>query len=251
MADLTSVTVAVGDAAAHLLHREGSGPARVLLHGAGGNAETWREVLPGAGDIYAVDLPGRGGSHGPAKRDVEAIAGWLVELLDALGLEAPVVIGHSMGGAVGLSLALLAPERVRALVSVCSSARLRVAPALLQAVENATQPLSYAFAFGPESSPGAAERYDVVAQGTPIATLAADWRACDVFDVRSRVATLEVPTLVLGGAEDRLTPEKHQRWLAETLPKGELRTVAGAGHMLPWENPARMWAGVEEWLSAR
>ncbi len=250
---VVSEVLALDEGSVHVLRAEGVDSPLVLLHGAGGNTETWREAAPQARSWIAVDLPGRGGSDRPALRDVEAMARWLLAVLGGLSLESPVIVGHSMGGAIGLSLALLAPSRLSGLVLVSSSARLRVAPAILQAVEQAgdDDPLSYGFAFGPECPTGVRERYDAAAHRTPQATSVADWHACNGFDVRERVGILSILTLVVYGERDALTPAKHQRWLAEAAPRAELVSIPGAGHMLPWEAPKPLWSAVDAWLSVR
>jgi pimeloyl-ACP methyl ester carboxylesterase len=214
-------------------------PAVVLLHGASGNAETWRPVLPAWSelDVWAPDLPGRGASDGPALGSAAEAGGWLRAFVEAAGLERPVVVGHSFGGAIGLSAALEAggADWMRGLVMVASSARLKVAPAILEAV--ATGQVPWDAAFGPGADPETVRAYATAAAKTPIEAGVADWRACDAFDVRERLSGARLPVLVVHGAQDALTPPKHQLRLAEALPSAERRELPDAGHMLPWEAP--------------
>jgi len=112
-------------------------PAVVCVHGAGGSHLNWpAEILrlPGA-VVYALDLPGHGRSTGSGRQTVGEYVAMLVSLLDALNLPDAVIVGHSMGSAVALEMALAHPDRVRGLVLVGSGARLRVAPAILQVME--------------------------------------------------------------------------------------------------------------------
>jgi pimeloyl-ACP methyl ester carboxylesterase len=67
--------------------------------------------------------------------------------------------------------------------------------------------------------------------------LRADWLACNTFDVRERLGEIAVPAVVVTGTADQMTPEKHARRLAESLPRAELRLVPGAGHMVMLEQP--------------
>lgn len=222
-------------------------PPLVLLHGASGNASTWPR--DGWGDALALDLPGRGSTPGPALASVQALAAWLVAELARRELRRPVLVGHSLGGAVALQAALDHPEALGGVVLVSSAARLRVAPPILEAVDAATAeaPFRLDAAFGSATPAAVVEAYAVASASTPPATAAADWRACDAFDVRARLGPLAVPALVVHGDDDPLTPARHQPAFAEAL--GATRVVVpGAGHMLPWEAPAAVVEAARAWV---
>lgn len=210
----------------------------VLLHGASGNAATFEPVLHAWSDTVALDLPGRGSTPGPASDTVAGTAAWLSRTLVERGLERPVLVGHSYGGAVALQLALDRPERIAGLVLVSSASRLGVHPSILEAVAASTpqQPYRLDAAFGPGTAPAVIEAYARASALTPPATALADWQACNGFDVRERLGTLRVPTLIVHGSEDALTLPRHQVSLATRIG-AERFVVEGAGHMLPWERP--------------
>ncbi len=104
---------------------EGEGAPLVLLHGFGGDINIWafnQEALAASRAVYALDLPGHGGSskdvgEGDLNSFVEIVAGFL----DALGVEKAHLFGHSMGGAVASSFALAHPERVESLILAASA----------------------------------------------------------------------------------------------------------------------------------
>jgi pimeloyl-ACP methyl ester carboxylesterase len=104
----------------YYFHHEGGSagkPPMVLLHGAGGDYLVWPpEIrrLPGI-RVYALDLPGHGKSGGPGCQSVEDYARAVVGLMDAVGLWRAAFVGHSMGGAIALTLALDFPERTAGL----------------------------------------------------------------------------------------------------------------------------------------
>jgi pimeloyl-ACP methyl ester carboxylesterase len=245
-----------------LVYLGGPGPSPaalplVCLHGAGGSAAMWTQLHAGLASeqpVFALDLPG----HGRSAPFVEAAsldryAGVVRDALDALGLARAVLVGHSMGGAVALLVALAVPERVAGLILVGTAARLRVAPAILEGIGRdpaAAVERICAMAYGP-SAPG-----ELVARGVaemrpvPPAVLEGDFRACDGFDVRSRVGAIAAPALVLVGSEDVMTPPRFAAELASPLPAARLETVQGAGHMLPVEAGARLVALARPFLAS-
>ncbi len=227
----------------------------VLIHGAGGSHLHWPAELrrlPGAA-VYAVDLPGHGRSTGGGRERIEDYAADLLAWLDRVGVERAVWIGHSMGGAIAQRLALDAPERTAGLVLVGTGARLRVASAILEGIEHdfaAVIDLIAAWAWGPGADPALV---DVGRQTTGEAgpqILLGDFLACDCFDVRQEVGQITVPTLAISGSEDRLTPPKFGRWLAEQIPQADFRQIEGAGHMVMLERPAEVASAVSELLNS-
>lgn len=233
-----------------------AGPPLVLVHGAGGTSRHWPEelrALPGR-RVVALDLPGHGGSPGPSLRSIGTYATRVVEALDALGIASAVVAGHSMGGAIALTIALEAPPRVAGLVLVGTGARLRVSPALLQATADpvaltAAAGMMADHAFGALAGPELREELarDLLATAPGVAH--GDFSACDVFDAMARLGAVRAPTLVVCGAEDRLTPPKYSEFLRDRIPGARLELVPGAGHMVMREAP-ELVVGAIEWFVA-
>lgn len=233
----------------------GSGPPLVLVHGAGGSADLWRPQLDGLGDVARVvapDLPGHGPQGGRGGPSIAAYAEWLDGFLGALG-EGPVVVaGHSMGGAVAQTLALARPERLAGLILVGTGARLRVLVRILELLrehpvegQSLIQGLSYA-AGTPRERVAVADR--VLRETAPRVTLG-DYLACDRFDVRERLGEIRTPTLVMTGAEDRLTPLKYGRFLAAAIPGAHLVEIAGVGHFPQLEQPEAVNGPIREFLA--
>ncbi len=220
-------------------------PPIVFLHGAGGNALLWGRVLqhlPGRAAV-ALDLPGHGRSTGPGSTTIAGYRRTVLAAADALGLQALIVAGHSMGGAIALDMALEAPERVRALVLMSVTARLYVAPALLeQLVQDPAKARQWIVetGYGPETLAQARALGAKQLAAVRPEVLHGDFVACSVFDARTRLSEVRAPALVLCGAEDRLTPPKYVAALQEGLPKARLELIPAAGHMLPLECPERV-----------
>ena len=219
---------------------------RVLyVHGTGCNSEVWIPHMKAIGDAHtpvAIDLPGHGGSPGRGFRGIADYAYFVVELARTLGWDRFVMVGHSMGGAIALLTALHHPELLDGLVLVDTGARLRVNPALLrgsrEAATAALTPVadrSWAYAGStPQSVVDAVQK--LTAATDPWVTYG-DWIADDTFDVMSRVKDIRVPTLIVCGAEDRLTPVKYHEFLAAQISGSRLTIIEGAGHWVFWEQP--------------
>jgi len=229
----------------HYVHRRpvpGERPPVVFIHGAGGTHQHWLfqvRDLPES-PTYAPDLPGHGRSEGPGRDSIQAYGDWLVGFLNAAGLDRAVLVGHSMGGGVALDVAQRYPGRVAGLGLVAAGARLRVAPAILEAIRHnpeAAVELICAFAYSSEAVP------ELVRQGqrqmgeTAIDVLDGDFIACDAFNVMDRLGEIAVPAAVLCGTQDNLTPTKYATYLRDHIPDATLHLVEGAGHMVMVENP--------------
>jgi pimeloyl-ACP methyl ester carboxylesterase len=234
---------------------EGLKPPLVLIHGAGGTHLYWpTEVrrLPGY-LVYAPDLPGHGTSGGRGMQSISAYAQALISWLDALDLHSSVLIGHSMGSAIALSLALDHPERVLGLGLVGAGARLRVSPEILEQTSNQTT-----FASGVASvisrsfSPNASERLIALATRRMVETrfsvLYGDFLACDEFDVRDRLVELRQPTLVLCGADDQMTPVRYAQYLASGINNAVMKTIPNAGHMVMLEQPLAVASAISDFV---
>ncbi|HEX9052094.1 MAG TPA: alpha/beta hydrolase, partial [Anaeromyxobacter sp.] len=227
----------------------------VLVHGAGASSADWPaelRALPGR-RVLALDLPGHGAAPGPPGASIVERAAAVEALLDAEGIAAAVVAGHSMGGAVALTLALERPARVAGLVLVATGARLRVAP---DALALSASPEGLALAAGAMADrscgPGASDETRAARAreiaATPPGLLHADLSACDAFDVMARLGELRVPALVVCGTEDRLTPPRYAAFLAERIAGARLVQVPGAGHLVMLEAPRAVAGAIAAFL---
>jgi pimeloyl-ACP methyl ester carboxylesterase len=239
-------------ATARLFHADSapqgaSGLPLVLIHGAGGTHRQWPEAVRSLAGrrVIALDLPGHGASPGPGRRAIAAYAADVLAVLDALGIGRAVLVGHSMGGAIALTLALEAPARVAGLGLVGTGARLRVAQAILEATAD---PARYAaaaegmadWAFGPGAGPELRREHVEGMRACPAEVVHGDFAACDAFDVRDRLVpgAVAAPAAVICGDADRLTPPRYAAFLHQRIEGSRLLLVPGAGHMVALEAPA-------------
>jgi pimeloyl-ACP methyl ester carboxylesterase len=231
--------------------QEGQKPAVVLIHGAGGNHLYWPSNvrrLPGY-RVYAIDLPGHGKSEGRGQQTIAAYVEAVLRWMGTLTLHSAVFVGHSMGSAIAMSLALDHPEHVLGLGLVGAGARLRVADLLLDSASSSTtfhnavdMLVSWSFASqAPEQLVTLAARR--MAE-TRYSVLHGDFLACDAFDVTDRLDEVRCPTLVLCGAEDKMTPKRDSQYLADRIPGATLEIIPDAGHMVMLEQPASVGASL-------
>lgn len=233
------------------------------LHGAGMDHTVWalqaRAKAFADWTSLAPDLPGHGGSGGDAPRSIEAAAGWLVRLLDALGVERAALAGHSMGALIALATAARAPDRVERLALLGAAARMPVHPKLLAA---ARDDLPGAAAMIADWGVGTAAK--LTGGGTPGVSLvqaarrlversrpgalASDLAACDGYaDGEAHAAAVRCPTLVLAGAADRMTPAKQGQRLAALIPGATGIVIPAAGHMMMLERPRPVLDALAVW----
>lgn len=236
----------VGEGRVYYVYRrpvaEGRPPV-VFIHGAGGSHQHWLcqvRDLPHA-PTYALDLPGHGRSEGPGRDTIGAYGDWLISFLDAVGVDRAILVGHSMGGAITLDVALRFPWRVAGLGLVGTGARLRVAPAILEGIRqdfHGAVDLICRWAFGPQAPAEMVRRGRRQMSQTPAEVLHGDFTACDRFDVMDRLGEITAPAVVVTGTQDVLTPPKYATYLRDHLPRATLHLIEGAGHMVMLENPS-------------
>jgi pimeloyl-ACP methyl ester carboxylesterase len=236
----------------------------VFVHGAGASHEFWlgqEEAFPVA---RRLDLPGHGPfprTHGPPPADsnpplpaisIDGYADWIAGQAEVEGWHDVLLVGHSMGGAIVLALALRRPAWLRGLVLASTGARLRVAPELLRLLTEdypAAVEWIVANTFGPQAHPYRREGARRQLLRMPPAVTLGDYQACDAFDVRAALEAeaLTVPTLVNCRTDDVTTPPKYSEYLAAHLPHASSAWVGNAGHRAPLEQPQSWNAAVLAW----
>lgn len=215
-----------------------------LIHGAGGNRLSWPGNLRRLSGwrVYTPDLPGHGKSRGHGLQRVpdygQAAAAWI----RSLELPGIFLAGHSLGGAVALWLAVNHPELIRGLVLISTGARLPVNSSLLEELANpgaqsAVVDRICGWSCNPAASATLVKGIRRAMLDTRPAVLEGDFRACDAFDLGERLPEISIPTLILVGELDRMTPLNFSEELAAGIPGAELEVIPGAGHMLPLEAP--------------
>lgn len=229
---------------------EGEEDTIVLVHGAGGTHLYWPAEIRRLPEyrVLAVDLPGHGKSGGHGIQSISAYQQSLLDWMDAIYLRKAAFVGHSLGSAVVLALALENPERTSALGLIGAGARLRVNPEIFTYMENeatfqkgidAIVQASFSPHTPPELVALAASRMAETRPGV----LRGDFQACNLFDVIETVSEIRQPTLIVCGAEDRMTPVRYSQYLSAQIPNNRLEIIPEAGHMVMLEKP-QLVAGI-------
>jgi YbgC/YbaW family acyl-CoA thioester hydrolase len=244
----------------------GEGPAVLFVHGYPFDRTIWRDQIDGLSGYrrIAPDLRGMGESDAPdLGYGMSIYADDLAALLDTLGADDVVLCGLSMGGYIIFEFLRRWRHRVRGLILIDTRAeadgnearRARDAAAATAreggAAAIADQMLPKVLAEGTRRhAPDVADRLHRIMAGTPVAGIVGALAAMrDRPDSVPLLPTLAgVPTLVMVGAEDTLTPPETARRMAGAIPGARLVVVPGAGHVTPFERPSETTAAILEFL---
>jgi non-heme chloroperoxidase len=257
------LTVATSDGAELdvLVAGPADGPLVVLPHCWTGTKAMWapvaRRLVADGHRIVLYDQRGHGRSTmGEDPMRMERLGEDLRTVLIAVGANDVVLAGHSMGGMTVQALAVAHPDLVqryvKGIVLVATTAKIgtpwpvpeRLAALMLgDAASTRIAKLGLVFTRGAVGL--RAHRSHVEATYEAFATTVGSVRAgflvgMSHMDFRTGLTSLAVPTTVLVGSHDRLTPPRLARALAEAIPEAHLEVVEGAGHMLPLEAPDRV-----------
>lgn len=222
----------------------------VFIHGAGASPVVWRLQLLHFKGSFAAELPGH--PTGSGYSTIEDYACSVEEYIRKAAVKEPVLIGHSMGGAIAMTLAL-ADFKLAGLVLVGTGARLRVHPTLLSKVnenyEEAAK-LIATWSVSPSSDPVIAERIAQELRRLNPQVTYGDFIACDKFDRMNDVQKLTCKTLIIVGADDRMTPLKYSQYLHEKIDGSKLVVIPDAGHSVMLEKHRLFNSAVDAFLSS-
>jgi len=240
---------------------DSSQPTVVLLHGAGFDHTTWalhsRWFAHHGHSVLAPDLPGHGRSAGAPLPTIAGMADWTAALLDAAGVATARLVGHSMGSLIALETAARHPAKISALGLIGTAAAMSVGPDLLKAAEANDRAavdmvsiwgLGYQAELGGSLAPGlwmhsGAQR--VLEQCRP-GVLFNDLSACNAYqNALAAAAKVTVPTTLILGERDMMTPAKAGKALAAALPNSRTVVLRGAGHMIMVERPDELLAALQ------
>lgn len=231
-----------------------SGAPLVFIHGAGDSHLVWNSQLAGGATVartFALDLPGHGRSTGGGRSTILEYAVAVREFLDVLELERAIFVGTSMGGAISQMLGLEFPERVIGLGLIGTGAKLRVAPRFLEGIRSDFRSTARALVenyYAPDAHAELKAKSFSQLLATGGAVTLGDYAACDAFDVREQISRITVPTLVICGRQDKMTPVKYSEYLVQHIRSARLVVLENAGHMAMLEQPTALTSALCEWV---
>ncbi|MBN1102319.1 MAG: alpha/beta hydrolase [Deltaproteobacteria bacterium] len=231
-------------------------PSLVFVHGAGGDATIWDDqaaFFRGKHRVFCMELPGHGDSSGDGEDSISAYVDWVRGAIEVgLPSERIVLAGHSMGGAIALHFALNPPPALQGIVLLGSGARLGVMPAIFKMLKNDPEAFYGTIdmsAFAPSASAEIRQKVNRSIRACPPGVTLKDFRGCNGFDIRDRLREIALPSLIVCGQEDRLTPVKYSGYLHEHIPGSRLVLIPHAGHMVMAEKAEAVNEALEEFVA--
>ena len=241
----------------------------LFLHGVGGGRAAWDRQVPYFSALghrtHAWDQPGYGGSALVEPYDLEQVAAALRRLIESLGGEPAVLVGHSMGGMIAQEAYARFPRLVKALVLGFTSPSFgggsrefvekfiaaRIAP--LDAGEGMAQIAARLMPTmrGTKSLPEGLAQAERIMSGIPPATYRKAVQLLTTFDRREQLPGIGVPTLLIAGSDDRTAPAPVLERMAQKIPGAEYVLLQGCGHLGPLDQPGEFNRALRGFLERR
>jgi pimeloyl-ACP methyl ester carboxylesterase len=228
----------------------------VFIHGSAGDHTNWicqYSALKDRFQIAVLELPGHGRSEGPGEQSVDAYVEWVRKTVAALGIARPVLIGHSLGAATSLTFAVRHGSLLAGIVPVGGGARMPVNPAILEGLKTNPAPI-YEMVVKFSFARANRERFDKVMveslSRVDAMIFHGDLTACDRLDLTETAGSIAVPTLVVCGEDDKMTPPALSEFLRDAIPGAKMAPIPGAGHFVMMENPEAFNQAVSDFVES-
>ena len=232
-------------------------PTVVFIHGAQNDHSVWalqtRYFAHHGFSVLAIDLPGHGRSKGAPLSSIEAMADWLMALLDTAGVQSARLVGHSMGSLIALESAFRAPTRVEKLALIGTAYPMKVSDMLLEASKNDEESAitmvniwSHSSMAQKPSSPGPGfyvmgvghRLMERISRQNPASVFHTDFAACNAYTNGEAAArAITCPSLLLLGKRDIMTPPKATALLSKSIADCHVVQIENCGHQLMAEQP--------------
>jgi pimeloyl-ACP methyl ester carboxylesterase len=235
----------------------GEGRSIVFVHGACENSQFWnhQRSLADRFRLLLVDLPGHGRSKPLISEvTVQNYAEIIGEFIANKCPEKAIIVGHSMGGAIALVNAINNRDHLLGTVLVATGAKLGVLPSIREGlrtrfdetIKSVLAPRQFASTTNLEVIRFVTN--EMMKCKGPVAF--SDYEACNGFDVRQKLATITIPTLIMVGEEDKLTPVTWSTYMKENIPKSKIVVMKGSSHLPMLERPADFNRHLSEFVTS-
>ena len=208
-----------------------------LIHGACCDSSVFLELsdnLLEKFNIMSVDLNGHGDSEGEGFRGVVDHAFICAELLEKRNLGKWNIMGHSLGGAIAMTLALYKPDLIESLILVATGSRLRIPESFLSEIKKGNNyELNKEFlrnSIFDSSDDNILTSLLEIMQSINPKVVYKDWLAADSFDLSIRLKSIKSRCLLICGENDPLTPPKYHEYLSSEISGSTLSVFPNCGH---------------------
>ncbi|MFW9912041.1 MAG: alpha/beta fold hydrolase [Candidatus Thorarchaeota archaeon] len=240
----------------HIEERGKGNPGPIIMvHGAGGSSATWYMQIKHLSNrlhMIGIDLNGHGKT--PDRMEADPTKAYLDDIDSVVSrFEKPVLCGHSMGGALTQLYALNNPDMLNGIILVGTGSRLRVNPMILNMLLNDFE--GYVNAVGEimfhgDTDEDIREASRAEVRKCPASITHRDYKLCDEFDIMERVDDIRLPTLIIVGESDALTPVKYSQYIANRIEGSEMHIIPKAGHSVMLEQWEQFNDIIVNWYQA-
>jgi pimeloyl-ACP methyl ester carboxylesterase len=229
----------------------------LFLHAAGSNGHAWHHQYDHLGKAHspiALDLPGHGRTSGvEGLASVGDYADFTAAFLDAMKIDAAVIAGRSMGGAIAMEFARRHADRVQGLILMATAPKFNIPKERIETWRAVTM--------GRSSQPFTKDGYspktpqEVIQEGwmeqirTDPRVRWMDMEACSKFDLRDQISGINRPALILAGADDTITPPADAEFIQGRIRASRLKIIPDAAHNLTAEKPGEVNAAIDSFLA--
>ncbi|MFO8020534.1 MAG: alpha/beta hydrolase [Promethearchaeia archaeon] len=227
----------------------------LFIHGSGETSEVWKEQLNSLKinlDLIAIDLPGHGNSEKFSKNSMDLYIKIIKKFQTELKSEHLILAGHSLGGAVAQSFYYRYPDDVGGLILCATGSKLRVNEFILNSLKGDFEAYLKSIpiaAFYRETNQSIKTKYVEKTQELDPDIIYRDFKICDDFDTMDKTTSIHVPTLILVGNADKLTPKKYSLYFKQKIKDAQLKVIGKAGHMVMLEQPKKVNKEIEKFIT--
>jgi len=225
----------------------------IFIHGAGGSSATWFLQLRDLSEylhVVAIDLNGH--SKSPDRNEPDVIKSYLNDIDSIVEkYDTPILGGHSMGGALTQLYALENPHCLSGAILIGTGSKLRVAPMIFDLLKNDFESYIQAvaeFMFHESASEKMITASQIEIRKCPPEIIARDFRLCDEFNIMDSVNKISIPSLILVGSHDQMTPLKYSQYMLDEIKGAQMEVIEAAGHSLMLEQSEEFNKRILQWM---
>ncbi len=233
------------------------GEILLFIHGSGSNLRMWDpqiEYFKKQNRVIALSLPGHAGSDQmnvpiTIENYVKFVAKFIERICED---KKPIIVGHSMGSAIAQLIALSESEYIKGIILIGSGAKLKVMEMIFDFLSSNYDDfikMGSTLAFSSKlKDKNIIEKYQEIGKLTQAFIARADFQACNDFDIMKKVEDIKLPTLIITGSDDKLTPVKYANYLAQKIKNSEMHIIDKAGHVVNIEKSTEVNEIIEKFL---